>query len=150
MLTRHNPFLATHAGAISPFREFDTLLRELGGAGWSEGRSLAPAADILETAEGVTLEVDLPGHDPKGIQVQVENDVLTLRSERRAAPLPEGEKSSARRERMFGSYERTFVLPKSVDASRVEARFENGVLSLHLPRREETKPRVIEVKVQQG
>ncbi|HYO54274.1 Hsp20/alpha crystallin family protein, partial [Archangium sp.] len=86
-----------------------------------------------------------PGHDPKSIEVKVENDTLTLKSERK---VERSDKDGARRlERSFGVYARSFVLPRTVDASRVEARYENGVLTLTVPRREEARPRVVEVKV---
>ena len=132
--------------ALGPLmmREFDQFFRDLsvrqGGS-----RELIPPADIYETAEGITLQVDLPGHDPKSIEVKVENDTLTLKSERK---VERSEKDGARRlERGFGVYARSFVLPRTVDASKVEARYENGVLTLTLPRREEARPRVVEVKV---
>jgi HSP20 family protein len=147
MLTRWNPFeMSTGAVALGPLvvKEFDQLFRDLsvrqGGA-----RELLPPADIYETAEGITLQVDLPGHDPKAIEVKVENDTLTLKSERK---VERSDKDGARRlERSFGVYTRSFVLPRTVDASKVEARYENGVLTLTLPRREESRPRVVQVKV---
>jgi HSP20 family protein len=147
MLTRWNPFeMSNGAVALGPLmaREFDQLFRDLavrqGGS-----RELVPPADIYETAEGITLQVDLPGHDPKAIEVKVENDTLTLKSERK---VERSDKDGARRlERSFGMYARSFVLPRTVDASKVEARYENGVLTLTLPRREEARPRVVEVKV---
>jgi HSP20 family protein len=147
MQNRWNPFeMSNGAVALGPLmaREFDQLFREL-GVRQGGSREFIPAADIYETAEGITLKVDLPGHDPKAIEVKVENDTLTLKSERKA----EGaDKESARRlERSFGVYARSFVLPRTVDASKVEARYENGVLTLTVPRREESRPRVVEVKV---
>jgi HSP20 family protein len=147
VLTRWNPFeMSNGAVALGPLmaKELDQLVRELtvrqGGS-----RELVPPADIFETAEGITLQVDLPGHDPKAIEVKVENDTLTLKSERK---VERPDKDGARRlERSFGVYTRSFVLPRTVDASRVEARYDNGVLTLTLPRRDEARPRVVEVKV---
>ena len=147
MLNRFNPFdVSTGAVALGPLmaKEFDQLFRELSQR-QPGSRELVPPADIYETAEGITLHVDLPGHDPKSIEVKVENDTLSLKSERKAE---RSDKEGARRlERSFGVYARSFVLPRTVDASRVEARYENGVLTLTLPRREEARPRVVEVKV---
>ncbi|HEX8818380.1 MAG TPA: Hsp20/alpha crystallin family protein [Archangium sp.] len=146
MQSRWNPLMSNGAVALGPLvvKEFDQLFRDLsvrqGGA-----RELLPPADIYETAEGITLQVDLPGHDPKAIEVKVENDTLTLKSERK---VERSDKDGARRlERSFGVYTRSFVLPRTVDASKVEARYENGVLTLTLPRREESRPRVVQVKV---
>jgi len=145
---RWNPFeLSNSAVVVSPLmRDFDQLFQELAGQTTRQGREFAPATDIYETEAGVTIQVDLPGHDAKSIEVKVDKGVLTLRSERKA---PEGNKENARRlERGFGVYTRSFKLPDTVDATNVEARYENGVLTLALPRKEESKPRVIEVKVQ--
>jgi HSP20 family protein len=151
MQTRFNPFELHTGVAVTPLlRDFDQLFRELANAPRREQgvRGFVPAADVYETEGGLTLKVDLPGHDPQAIQVKVEKDVLTIHSERK--PEQESESAKARRlERGFGVYERSFVLPQSVDTAKVEARYDNGVLTLHVPRREEAKPRVIEVKVQQ-
>lgn len=147
MLNRWNPFeMSNGAVALGPLmaKEFDQLFREL-SVRQGNSRELVPPADIFETAEGITLQVDLPGHDAKSIEVKVENDTLTLKSERK---VERSDKDGARRlERSFGVYARSFVVPRTVDASRVEARYENGVLTLTLPRREESRPRVVEVKV---
>jgi HSP20 family protein len=147
MLNRWNPFVGNGAVVMGPLaRDFDQLFQELAGQTARQGREFAPPTDIYETEAGVTLQVDLPGHDPKAIEVKVEKSVLTIRSERKADPAA---KDSARRlERGFGVYTRSFTLPDTVDAQKVEARYENGVLTLSLPRKEESKPRVIEVKVQ--
>jgi HSP20 family protein len=142
------------AAAHPLLREFDNLVRDLAAPSWgyAEPRtSFVPPADAWETQEGLTLQVDLPGHDPEGIQVTVEKDTLTLRSERKAAPRAGGEGAEQgllRAERRFGTFERAFVLPPTVDASRVEARYEAGVLTLTLPKREEARPRTVQVKVQ--
>jgi HSP20 family protein len=148
MLNRWNAFPFGNGAVVAGplMKDFDQLFQELSGQAVRQGRELAPATDIYETESGVTLQVDLPGHDPKSIGVKVEKGVLTLRSERKA---DEKAKEGARRlERNFGVYTRSFKLPDTVDASNVVARYENGVLTLTLPRKEEAKPRVIEVKVQ--
>jgi HSP20 family protein len=147
MLNRWNPLVGNGAVVMGPLaRDFDKLFQELAGQKVRQGREFAPPTDIYETEAGVTLQVDLPGHDAKAIEVKVEKNVLTIRSERKAEQAP---KEGARRlERSFGVYTRSFNLPDTVDAQKVEARYENGVLTLTLPRKEESKPRVIEVKVQ--
>ena len=148
MLNRWNPFEVGNGAVVAGplMRDFDQLFQELAGQATRKGVEFAPATDIYETASGVTLQVDLPGHDPKAIEVKVEKGVLTLRSERKADPAA---KDSARRlERGFGVFTRSFKLPDTVDTTHVEARYENGVLTLTMPRKEESKPRVIEVKVQ--
>jgi HSP20 family protein len=104
------------------------------------------SADVVETADELQLAVDLPGHDPRNIQVQVEGDTLTIQAERKPQALPEGA-AFLMHERAAGRVARSFVLPSSVDGSRCSARYEQGVLTLTLPRREEAKPRTIDVKV---
>jgi HSP20 family protein len=106
----------------------------------------APAADVLETGDALLVMLDLPGHAPEQLQVKLEDQTLTITSERKLANAPE-EATWLRRERSAGSFTRSFKLPPTVDGARVDAKFEHGVLTITLPKREETKPRVIEVKV---
>lgn len=146
MLNRWNAFGNGAVVAGPLMRDFDQLFQELTSQAVRQGREFAPATDIYETESGVTLQVDLPGHDPKAIEVKVEKGVLTLRSERKADPA--AKESTRRLERGFGVYTRSFKLPDTVDATNVQARYESGVLTLTMPRKEEAKPRVIEVKVQ--
>jgi HSP20 family protein len=150
MLSRYNNTRNTPDTASS-VHPFDALLRDLaipfnGPWGFAEPRGLAPAADILETEAGLTLQLDMPGHAPESIEVKVENDRLTVRSERKGAAQQEGS-AQLLSERRFGTFERAFVLPRTVDAGRVEASYEHGVLTLVLPRREESKPRTVQVQV---
>jgi HSP20 family protein len=88
--------------------------------------------------------MDLPGYDPKSLDLQVEGDVLTVRAER-GTPQPRG--TWLTRERLFGRLARSFVLPRTVDASKCQARSEHGVLTVTLPKREEAKPRSIAVTI---
>lgn len=114
-------------------------------AGAWVGYGLTPAADVLETESGFRVVLDLPGLDAKALEIQVENDVLTVQAQRSQPELAGA--TLHRSERAFGTFFRSFSLPKSVDATRVEARYENGVLTVELPKREEAKPRTIQVNV---
>ena len=151
MLSRNHDSRSSNAASVHPF---DALLRDLaiplghGPWGFAEPRALAPAADILETEAGLTLQLDLPGHEPQRIEVKVENERLTVRSERKSAQTAQAPGAQQLlSERRFGTFERAFVLPRTVDAGRVEASYEHGVLTLVLPRREESKPRTVQVQV---
>lgn len=104
------------------------------------------SADVVETQAELQLAVDLPGHNPQDIQVQVEGDTLTVRAERKPSAVNAGT-SFLLRERAMGRAARSFVLPSSVDGTRCAARYEHGVLTLTLPKREEAKPRTIDIKV---
>jgi len=107
---------------------------------------LAPLADVLEGAQEYRIAIDLPGVEPASIKLQVEKDTLEVSAERKLAPLAAGEELQ-RSERPYGAFARTFRLPVSVDATRVEARYEAGVLTVRLPKREESKARTIPVSI---
>ena len=103
-----------------------------------------PSVDILETAEKFSITVDLPGVKPDGIELVIEQGVLTLK----AAVTPRI-RDGARlllSEYGVGSFERSFKLGEGVDTERISAEFKNGVLSLTLPKAEQTKARKIEVR----
>jgi len=101
-------------------------------------------ADVLETAADYRVHLDLPGVDPAAIRIEVERDTLSVSAERHLAPPAAGEEVH-RRERPTGAFARTFTLPSSVDAARVEARYDAGVLTVVLPKREEARARTIPV-----
>ena len=133
-------------------REFDNLFRTFALRDVAlprqafEKQPIVAPADVVETEAGFEVRVDLPGHDPKSIDVKLENDTLTISSARTAETRTEKD-SWLRVERVHGTFSRSFVLPAIVDGSRVEAKYENGVLTVVLPKRDEAKPRSIQVKV---
>ncbi len=124
--------------------EMDRLVDGLAGNGWSYG--LAPAADVVETEAEYKVLLDLPGIDPAAIQLRVEKDTLSVQVDRKQ-PQPAAGETVHRSERSFGTYARSFTLPRAVDATRVEATYEHGVLAVKLPKREEAKARTIQVSV---
>jgi HSP20 family protein len=105
---------------------------------------LVPPADVVEAAGEYRVHLDLPGVDPSAIRLEVEKDTLSVSAERRFTPSAAGEEVH-RSERPFGAFSRSFTLPSSVDAGRVEARYEAGVLTVTLPKREEARARTIPV-----
>src|SRR5687768_4143320 len=106
--------------------------------------SWAPRVDIWEDKEKLNLEAELPGMSRDDFEISVENNVITLRGERRFENKVEGE-NYHRIERSYGSFTRSFTLPQTVTAEGARAEFNNGILSVTLPKREETKARKIEV-----
>jgi HSP20 family protein len=106
-----------------------------------------PAVDVLERAEEIVISVDLPGLTADDVEVTVDKDRLILRGERSFEEAAEGE-SYRRVERMFGTFERTFKLSDLADPDRIEARFSNGVMTVIVPKREEIKPRTVEISVE--
>jgi HSP20 family protein len=124
--------------------EMDKLVNGIAGNGWSYG--LTPAADVLETEGGYKVLLDLPGIDPAAIQLRVEKDTLTVQVDRKQPQAAVGE-TVHRSERAFGTFFRSFTLPRGVDAARVEAAYEQGVLVVTLPKREEARARSVKVNV---
>jgi HSP20 family protein len=105
----------------------------------------APPADVIETADAIVVRLDLPGHKGDELKLKVENDVLTVEAERK--PVERKGETYHRTERVFGRSARSFSLPANVDPGRTEASYNDGVLEITLPKREEAKPRTIQVKV---
>ena len=104
-----------------------------------------PAVDIFETAEkDVVVKVDLPDMKRENIKVTFENNVLSIEGERELASNVERDRFH-RIERGHGQFRRSFTLPATVDASRVDANYQDGVLTVTLPRRAESKPKQIQI-----
>lgn len=111
---------------------------------WALGGSWAPAVDIYEQNGNIELKAELPGIDPKDVDIRVENNVLTLRGERRLDNEVKRE-SYHRVERAYGAFSRSFTLPTVVDTEKILAEYKDGVLRLVLPKKEEAKPRQIQI-----
>jgi HSP20 family protein len=108
-------------------------------------RSWVPAVDIYETeAHEYVIKAELPELKRENINVTFENSVLTVKGVRQAEQHAGG--SAQRLERQYGTFERSFVLPSSVDGNRISASYKDGVLTIQLPQREDAKPKQIEVQ----
>jgi HSP20 family protein len=105
-----------------------------------------PAVNVAETPETVVVTAELPGLDPKEIEISVVGDTLTIRGEKRFEREEKG-KTWYRREIMGGKFTRAFTLPASVDAEHVDATSKAGILTITLPKRAEAKAKKIEVKI---
>lgn len=136
-----------------PFRELrglhDEMSRLFSGVGPSEGNEFArgawtPRVDIFEEKDNLIVEAELPGLNREDFDVSVENNVLTLKGERKFEKTEERD-NFHRVERSYGSFTRQFTLPQTVTAEGATADFDNGVLRISLPKREETKARRIEI-----
>ena len=148
MLTRFEPFRSLGGLQDRIDRLFEVGLVRL--RPWTseaiEDAAWSPAVDIVETENDIVLRADLPGVDPKDVDIQVENGTLTLKGERKFESDVK-EDDYRRVERVYGSFLRSFALPSTVDAEKVEAEYRNGVLELKLPKRPEAKPKQIKVAV---
>jgi HSP20 family protein len=145
-LSRWDPF-----EELDLFRGWDPwgergLGRRLGELFAPERRGmLAPAVDIAEDDDKYVITVEVPGASKDDITVEAHDNVLTIRGEKRSER--EEKKEQARYiERRYGSFSRSFTLPAQAVADRVSARFENGVLTVELPKAEETKPKAISIQ----
>lgn len=110
----------------------------------SEAGQWAPRVDIRETDDALLVQAELPGIDKKDVHLEVKDDVLTLSGERRYEKDVK-EENVHRVERAYGSFSRSFSLPGNVDASKVNASMKDGVLEVHLPKRESAKPKAIAI-----
>ena len=141
-LVRYNPF--TEEELPAPFRLFqDSVNRLLND---QQVRPWTPAVDIFETENELVLKADVPEVELKDIDIRLENGTLSLKGERKFEN-EEKKKGFHRVERSYGSFARYFTLPDSVDPEHVAAEYNNGVLTVTLPKKEMAKPRSIQVKV---
>ena len=106
----------------------------------------APAVDIYETEHELVVKADLPEVDPKDLDIRVENNILTIRGERKFEKKV-NEDNYLRVERSYGSFARSFNLASTVNPEAIKADYRNGVLTLSIPKREEAKPKQIKVNV---
>ncbi|MBN2084426.1 MAG: Hsp20/alpha crystallin family protein [Anaerolineales bacterium] len=121
----------------------DGYTRPLGAGLWDV--SPVPTMDLYQTEDSVVVKMGLPGVKPEDIQISVANGVLTIRGEVKEEK-DENEKIYHLRERRFGSFSRSISLPSNVSADKSDAEFENGILTLTLPKAEEAKAKTIVVK----
>jgi HSP20 family protein len=135
--------------------EMDRLYQEFfrPGNGGEEGSwalgGWAPPVDIVETEDALMLKVELPGFSKDDIQIELHDNRLTLRGERKHESDVK-EEQFRRRERAYGRFERSFLLPTAIDQDKVTAEFKNGVLELRLPKSETAKPKRIAISEAQG
>jgi HSP20 family protein len=134
-----------------PLREVDDFFRQyaplFGRLQRRDGGSWTPTADVIETETEYLIKAELPEVKKEDLRIQLENDIITISGERRQEKEAK-EENQIRVERSYGSFMRSFSLPSNVDPNGIQAECKDGVLSLHIPKTEEAKPkaRAIEVK----
>jgi HSP20 family protein len=127
-------------------RLFNTFFDTPTAGNGSAARRWIPAMDLVETDDHFVLKADLPGLKEEDVNIEVEENVLTVSGERKAEHEDKRE-GYVRVERSYGSFRRSLTLPKGVDAEAVTANFENGVLEVRIPKPEERKPRRVAIQV---
>lgn len=139
-----------------PFREVSRLRREMDrlwddyyGSGRRALRPLqaefAPAVDVKETADQLVIKAEVPGMDAQDINISVTGDVLTIKGEKKSER-EEKEENYHLVERNYGSFSRSVVMPAAVAMDKIEAKYDKGVLTVTCPKKEEVKPKAIEIK----
>ena len=122
-------------------RLFDGFFGRPGNGG---ARRWIPAADLVETEDSLVLRADLPGVDEKDVDIEIKGGILTIAGQREAKHEAK-EEGFHRVERAFGSFSRSLSLPDGIDADRVSASFDRGVLEVKIPKPEETKPHRVQI-----
>jgi HSP20 family protein len=134
----------------SPDTQLNRLFGDfLGRAMQEENQNLtawAPAVDIYEGENELVVKADLPDVKPEDLDIRVENNILTIRGERKFEQKT-GQKNYLRVERAYGSFARSFALASTVNSDAIKAEYKDGVLTLSIPKREEAKPKQIKVNV---
>jgi HSP20 family protein len=143
-ITRYDPFRELRLLQDEVNRLFSSnLSRSFDDDGIARG-TWAPSVDIFENKDQIVLEAELPGMNREDFELTVENNVLTLRGERRFEKKDEAD-NYHRVERAYGAFTRSFTLPQTVSAEHATAEYKNGVLRVTLQKREEVKARRIEI-----
>ena len=143
ILNRWEPY-RSHTGLES---QVNRMFNELFGSSQESNLTTwAPAVDISESAHELVVKADLPEVKPEELDIRVENNILTIRGERKFEKKVD-EKNYLRVERSYGSFSRRFSLASTVNSEAIKADYKDGVLTLTIPKREEAKPKQIKVNV---
>ena len=138
-----------YSGASTLQDQVNRLLNQAFGNSSDEASitTWAPAVDIYETEHELVVKADLPDVRPEDLDIRVENNILTIRGDRKFEKKVD-EKNYLRVERTYGSFSRSFSLVNTVNSEAIKADYKNGVLTLTIPKREEAKPKQIKVNVE--
>jgi HSP20 family protein len=141
-MTRYNPlndFRTLQSRIFEPFFGRFNFDDTLTNGTW------APPVDVAEDAEKIHVKVEVPGIEEKDLKINYEDGLLTVSGERQFER--RDDRNYHRIERMYGSFVRTFSLPRSVDAGQIVANYRNGILEIEIPKKEEAKPKQIQINV---
>ena len=138
---------------LAPFREFERMRKEMDrlwdsfferGPRAGEVGEWYPSLDVAETKNDVIVKAEVPGMDPKDIDISLSDSILTIKGEKKQ----EKEGDYHLTERCFGAFTRAIQLPAEVQSDKIEASYKNGILKVTLPKTEEAKKKEIKIKVQ--
>jgi HSP20 family protein len=145
-IVRWEPFRDLVATQDRLNRLFNETFSRAFGENETGTQTWAPAVDIYETEQHLVLKAELPGVDPKDIEIRMEDGTLYLKGERKFEKEVKQE-NMHRIERAYGTFSRTFTLPPTVSPDNVKAEYRDGLLTLTLAKREEAKPKTIKIQV---
>ena len=128
------------------FDDFDRIVNAMAKPTYANTVGFQPSCDISETNDHYMVSFDMPGVKKEDIKIEVQANQLVISGERHRETKKEEGKSALRYERLYGKFERTFVLPTSINVDQIEAHYENGVLNVALPKAENSKGRKIEIQ----
>lgn len=126
-------------------REMDRMYEGREGESPMSTSDWAPAVDIKEESDSFIIHADVPGVNPREIDINAENGMLTIKGERESSK-KEAREGYKRMERAYGNFFRRFTLPDTADTDKISAKCENGVLIVHIPKHEKVQPRKITVE----
>ncbi|MFP4329637.1 MAG: Hsp20/alpha crystallin family protein [Alkalispirochaetaceae bacterium] len=133
---------------LSLLDDFDRLFENVFSGVPTYESTQSPVVDVREESDRYVLEAELPGMSEKDVDVQVEDNMLTIRSNKQEEREERNEEGYLVRERRNRTFSRSFLLPKDVDREKVDARFKNGLLTLTMPKSAESKARQIQIKAE--
>jgi len=122
-------------------RFFDNDLNTWSNKNYSSTNTTLPKVNIKENSEAFEVEVAVPGFDKKDFQIKLDNGVLTVSSEKKEENVEKEDERYSRREFSYQSFTRTFTLPELVEGDKISAKYDNGILKINIPKKEEAKPR---------
>ena len=146
MITRFDPFREINALHNALSQVMPRAMQTAAGDELTTSGSFVPPVDIYEDENSISLRLEVPGMKQEDLDIRLENNTLTVRGERKFEK-EEKEENFHRIERRYGSFSRSFTLPNTVDTDKVQADYQDGVLSISLAKRAETKPKQIKVGV---
>lgn len=140
-INRWDPF-----GSFQTMRDMmDRMVREPMFGAWPGAGAMAPPMEVTEDSNEYQVRLAIPGVRPEDVQIQLEQNVLTINGEMRADQGREGRRT-LHQERNYGAFSRSIALPGSIDADKVSAQFEYGVLTVTMPKHEAARPRSIQIQ----
>ena len=145
-LMRWNPIKDLLAIQEEMNKLFDEKLDKFSGEGTLQERIWEPLVDIYEEEDKFVIKAEIPDVDKKDIDITIEDNVLTIKGEKKFEK-EEKKENYLRAERFYGTFRRSFTLPTSVEKDKIKAKLDKGVLTIEIPKKEETKPKKISIDV---